>query len=422
LDAARPDDAVVRLRLGFRRLYLLNHPEPIRHVLQARHAQYWKGPHVARLKPLFGEGLTTSEGAHWRRQRRLLQPLFQPHRLAPLAAVIAQATEAMLQRWQLLMERGQPIDIVAATHALAQEISSGLLFGDRLGGERQAFHQAMTAAFEQLARRTWAALVWPSCFPTPGNRRLRRALHTLDAAVYRLIEEGRQTGDAGDDLLGMLLRLRDDATGQPLSTAQLRDEVLTLFAAGSTTTAAALAWTCYLVAQHPDVERRLQTELRRVLHGRHPTPQDLPALTYTRMVIEESLRLYPPTWITARTPLADDDLGGCRIPADAILLLSPYVLHRHPSFWDHPERFEPQRFRPDLAAQRPPFAYFPFGGGPRRCIGQSLAMMALTLILARVFQTFRLRPLPGRRVEPYPRITLQPPPGMLLQLQPCDRA
>jgi cytochrome P450 len=210
---------------------------------------------------------------------------------------------------------------------------------------------------------------------------------------------------------------RHDITGEGMSATQLRDEAVTPLIAGHTTVAAALAWTCSLLAQHPEAERTLQGELDTVLGGRHPTPQDLPRLRYTRLVIEESLRLYPPTWVTARTPTAHDEIGGHRIPAQSVLLLSPYVLHRHPAFWEHPERFTPERLTPERATGRPRFAYFPFGGGPRRCIGQNLAMLEMQVILAMVAQAYEVRFVPGPPVEPEARLTLLPRHGPWVTLR-----
>jgi cytochrome P450 len=416
-DAARRYGEVISLPLGFRRVYLLNHPDHIKRVLQDQPDHYRKSvPRVARLKPLFGEGLTTSEGPLWRRQRRLLQPVFQHQRLVSLAPVITEATATMLERWQIVAARGQPLDVAAAMLGLTREIISKLLFGDDVDHELQAVGEALTTAFEHLNQRVWAVMALPACFPTSRNRHFRQAMRRLDTFVYRLIDERCQTHQGRDDLLSRLVAARDEETSEHMPATQLRDEVMTLFTAGHTTTSAALAWTFYLLAQHPEVERTLTAELATVLDGRLPTARDLPSLAYTRMVIEEGMRLYPPTWVTARMPLEDDEIGGYRIPAQSVVLLSPYVLHRHPTFWEHPERFEPERFSPAQSARRPRFAYFPFGGGPRLCIGQSLAMMEMLLILAIVTQAYQLRLVPGHPVEPQAWITLRPRHGILMTL------
>jgi cytochrome P450 len=415
-EAAQRYGEVVALPLGGRRVYLLAHPDHIQHVLQDQPQRYAKGASVARVKPLFGDGLTTSEGALWRRQRQLMQPLFSWQRLLPWTATIAAATAAMVARWEPLADAGQPVEVAAALRDLTQDIMRQLLFGPDPRPEAQAAGEALTLAVGELERHVWAALPAPRWLPTRANRQLYRALHTLDAYVYRQIAAHSRPGSAADDLLARLLAGQDGAPGERMPAAQLRDEAVTLWVAGQTTVAAALAWTCYLLAQHPEAARALQGELDAVLGGRRPTPQDLPRLRYTRLVLDESLRLYPPTWVTARTPLAADAIGGHALPAGALLLVSPYVLHRHPAFWAHPERFDPERFTPERALARPRFAYFPFGGGPRRCIGQGLAMLEMLVILAMVAQAYELRPVPGHPVEPAARITLRPRHGVLVTL------
>lgn len=416
LDAACQYGDVVSLRLGFHRAYLVTHPDDIQHVLQDNHRNYRKSTRVERIKPLFGEGLTTSEGALWRRQRRLLQPAFQHQRLAALAPVIIDATAAMLQRWQTVAELGQPLDVAREMLSLTQGIIIRTLFGTDLAGEADGVGQALTVAFEHLHHRVWAVLDLLEHFPTPRNRRFRHALRTLDTFVYRMIHDRHHGGKDRTDLFSMLLNAWDHETGEGMTDAQLRDEVMTLLVAGHTTTATALAWTWFLLSKSPEVERQLQKELRTVLGGRSPTGQDLPALRYTRMVIEEALRLYPPTWVTARTPREDDEIGGYAIPAKSQVLLSPFVTHRHPAFWENPEGFEPERFSPERSAGRPPYAYFPFGGGPRVCVGKGFALTEMQLIIAMVAQIYRLRLVPGHPVEPQPTITLRPRGGILVTL------
>jgi cytochrome P450 len=398
-------------------VYLLNHPEHIKRVLQDQPERYRKSvPRMERLKPLFGEGLTTSEGPLWRRQRRLLQPVFQHQRIASFAPVITKATATMLERWQIAAAWGQPLDVAAAMLGLTREIIGRILFGNDVDHHLQTVGQAVTTAFEHLNHRVWAVMALPACFPTSRNRRFRQALRRLDTSVYRLIDERCQARQGRDDLLSRLVAARDEETGERMPASQLRDEVMTLFIAGHTTVSAALAWTLYLLAQHPEVERTLAAELATVLDGRRPTAGDLPRLAYTRMIIEEGMRLYPPTWVTARMPLQHDEIGSYRIPAQSVVLLSPYVLHRHPAFWEHPDRFEPERFSSEQSARRPRFAYFPFGGGPRLCIGQNLAMMEMLLVLAMVTQAYQLHLVPGHPVEPQARITLRPRHGILMTL------
>jgi cytochrome P450 len=323
----------------------------------------------------------------------------------------------MLARWEPLAACGEPIDLAAALRDLTQGIMRQILFGRDPRPEAQAAGQALMRAVGQLDRHVWAMLPAPRWLPTLHNRRLQQALHTLHAYVDRQIAAHCRPEPAADDLLARLLAARDGTTGERMPAHQLCHEAVMLWAAGQTTVAAALAWTWYLLAQHPEVASALQGELETVLGGRPPTPQDLPRLRYTRLAIEESLRLFPPTWVTARTPLAADAIGGHQIPPQSVLLLSPYVLHRHPAFWEHPERFDPERFTPERAAGRPRFAYFPFGGGPRQCMGQRLAMLEMQVILAMLVQAYELRLVPGHPVVPDARITLRPRQGILVTLR-----
>jgi len=410
---------MVALPLGVRRAYLLAHPAHIQHVLQDQADHYHKGVSVGRITPLFGEGLTTSEGVFWRRQRQLMQPLFQWQRLHPWTDVIAEATASMLARWEPLAARGQPIELAAALRELTQGLMGQMLFGLDPRPDAQAAGQALTRAVGQLDRHVWAMVSAPRWLPTPQQRQLHQALHTLHAYVDRQIAEHSHPESTVDDLLARLLAARDDTTGEGMSARQLRDEAVTLWVAGQTTVAAALAWTWYLLAQHPEAASALQRELATVLDGRRPTSQDLPHLHYTRLVLAESLRLYPPTWVSARTPSGADTIGGYALPAHAVLLLSPYVLQRHPAFWEHPERFDPERFTPARAVGRPRFAYFPFGGGPRRCIGQNLAMLEMLTVLAMMAQAYEFHLVPAHPVEPEALITLRPRHGLLMTL--CHR-
>jgi cytochrome P450 len=405
---------VVSLPLGVRRAYLLAHPTSVQHVLQEQPGLYRKGASVGRITPLFGQGLTTSDGALWRRQRQMMQPLFQWPRLLRWTDVIAAATAEMLARWDLAAARGQPVDLTAVLQELTQGLIHRVLFGRDLRQEARAAGQALMTAVRQLERRVWATLPAPRWLPTASDRQFHQALHTLDAYVYRGIAEHGRPESTVDDLLAELLAADDETAGGRVSSRQLRDEVVTLWAAGQTTVAAALTWTWYLLTQHPEVAYNLQGELHAVLGGRPPTSQDLPRLRYTRLVLDESLRLYPPTWVTARTPSAAAEIGGHAVPARSILLMSLYVLHRHPDFWEHPARFDPERFTPARAAGRPRFAYFPFGGGPRRCIGQNLAVLEMLVILGMMAQAYEPLLVPGHPVEPEARITLRPRCGLLV--------
>ncbi len=418
LEAARTHGDIVAMPFGLRRLYLISHPEHIKSVLQDHDGVYQKGPAAARVKSLFGDSLTTIDGERWRRRRQLMRPAFQPQRLMAMVPIIADITGAMLDRWQ--GERrdalGQPLDLFSEMTDLTRTIILRVLFGNVAPRETQAIGQALTGALEHVNRQLWGALGWLGRFTGPGARRGQDALRTLDALILGRVAAGRQQGDAEENLLSMLLQARGEETGGGLTDAQLCDELKALLVAGHTTTASGLAWVWYLLSQNPGVERRLQWEAQTVLGDRLPVARDLPVLAHTRRVIEEALRLYPPTWVTARTPVADLDIGGYRIPAHAIVLLSPYVTHRDPRFWEEPERFDPERFTRTRSAGRSRFAYFPFGAGPRACIGSALALIEMQLVVAMVARRYRLTLVPGWRVELDPGTTLRPRHGLRMVL------
>ena len=258
----------------------------------------------------------------------------------------------------------------------------------------------------------------PLSIPTPENKRYRAAVKAVDDVLAGLLAERRRATDKHNDLLQMLLDARDEETGEAMTDAQLRDEAVTIFAAGHETTSNALSWTILLLARHADVARKLFDEVDRVLAGRAPTVADLAALPYTRWVVQESMRLYPPAWVMGRYALGDDEICGYRVRAGTQVLVSPWTTHRHPRYWDDPEAFDPERFSPARAEGRHPFAYFPFGGGPRICIGNAFAMMEAQLILAMISQRFRLELAPGARVEPERGITLRPAPSVPVYLRP----
>lgn len=405
---ARAYGDVTRFRLFNREIYQLSHPDHVRHVLQENSRNYNKqtrGFEV--LRTFLANGLLTSEGPYWLRQRRIMQPAFHRSRIVAFGETMTRAAVAMLDRWR--GEREDTLDISAEMMRLTLRIVGATLLGadvgrdaDRVGG---AVSVALTSANYAITRP-----IRPLRFlPTRATRRLTEALAELDAVVYDVIDRRRRGGSDAGDLLSMLMRARDEETGESMTDRQLRDEVMTIFLAGHETTAIALGWTWYLLSTHPDVRRRLEDEVKGTLGGRPPTVEDLPRLPYVEQVVKESMRLYPPAWIVSRSAIADDEIGGYRIPAGAIVFTSPFVTHRHPEFWDNPEGFDPARFAPGGAAERlPHFTYFPFGGGPRQCIGNSFAMMELQLIVPLVAEQCRLDVVPGYRSQLNPSITLRP--------------
>jgi cytochrome P450 len=297
---------------------------------------------------------------------------------------------------------------------LTLDVVTGALFHAHVGEEPEVIGRAINTLVEDLGYRFEVPFYPPHRVPTPRNRRFRAAMRTVDRAVYAIIAERRRDGGDEEDLLALLMGTRDEETGEAMGDKQLRDEVMTLFLAGHETTANALSWALYLISTHPLVERRLREELDEVLGAdrRVPTIRDLPDLTYTKMVVDETLRLYPPAWITNRQSVAEDEILGHRIPAGSFVTLSPYVLHRHPRYWDQPDDFDPERFAPGRGDGRPRFAYFPFGGGPRQCIGQSMALVEAQLVLATVLGRCRLRPISDGPVEAEALATLRPRGGL----------
>jgi cytochrome P450 len=397
--------------------FLISHPEDIEYVLRKNAKNYPKDPFVnARFKLFLGDGLLTSEGGFWLRQRRLMQPAFHRRRVAALAKLITDETEEMLVWWQSSAESGRPLDVANEMTLLTLRIVGLALLGTDLSEEAGVLGGAFQVALEYVNFRSTHLLSMPQCMPTPRNRCFVRARRELDEVIYRLVAKRRRSGKEAGDLLSMLLAARDEQTGEGMSDRQLRDEVMTMLVAGYETTASALAWTWHLLGRHPEAEAKLHAEVASVLAGRTPTAQDLPKLPYTWMVLQEALRLYPPAWSLLRQLREDDEIRGYCLPARATVVMSQYVTHRHPDFWEDPERFDPERFAPERTAGRLPFAYFPFGEGQRMCIGNNFAMMESQLILATVAQRYWLRLVPGHPIEPQALITLRSRQGVLVTL------
>ncbi len=409
---------VVAIRFFLWRSFVFTRPDDIRHILHENHRNYWKGVVFSKLKRLGGEGLVFSDGDLWRRQRQLVQPAFHRDRIAAMAGMMTDATAALLDRWRAPAAARRPLDIAAEMSRLTLEIVARALFGTALGDDEDAFRRAVSGGLAYANHLVNHFFALPLAIPTPANRRGRRAIASLDGIVWKVIGERRRDARDRGDLLSMLINARDAETNETMTDRQLRDEVVTFLVAGHETTAVALSWTWHLVAQHADVERRLQTEVDTVLGDRVPTLADLPELRYTRMVIEESMRLYPPVWGTMRQAYDDDVIGGQLVRKNETVTVSPWITHRHPDLWERPETFDPERFTPERSAARPDYAYFPFGGGPRRCIGNQFAMMEAQLILAMTAQAFRMQTVPGKRVEPDPILTLRPRHGVWMTLHP----
>ena len=325
---------------------------------------------------------------------------------------MSKATVEMLDAWPRRLAPGHPrLDVAEEMMALTLRIVAEALFGAEVESATNRVGEALEVVLHVTNARVKRSFDLPPGLPTPENLRFRRAVRVLDDVVAGMIR-GRRSGETRDDLLSMLMQARDPETGRGMDDRQLRDEVLTVFLAGHETTANALTWSFYLLSQHPEEEARLEEEVDRVLGGRVPTLDDIGSLPRTGMVVQEAMRLYPPAWLFGRSPSQDDEIDGYRIEAGSLVFLSPYVTHRHPDLWPDPDRFLPERFAPASLAAIDRFAYFPFGGGPRQCIGVAFANLEMQIVMASVVQRFRLRLAPDAQVDMEPLVTLRPRHGM----------
>ena len=407
---AREFGDISYLKLGRENIFLLNHPDLIRDVLVTHHKNFTKGRAFARTRKLLGEGLLTSEGDFHRRQRRMIQPAFHPQRIASFAGAMSRYAERTGSRWH----DGAKREVVHEMMRLTLEIVGETLFSVDLESDASEVGKALTATMESLS----AMMLLPFAeilekLPLPAVRRMNACRVQLDEIVYRLIDERRASGKERDDLLQMLLDAQDeeDSTAR-MTDEQVRDEAMTIVLAGQLTTANALSWTWFLLSRHQEVERRLHEELDQVLDGRLPAFADIHALRYTEKIIRESLRLYPPAWMTARRAIDDYEIGGYVVPARSIVTVSQYVMHRDARYFPEPLLFDPDRWTLEFKAALPKYAYFPFGGGPRGCIGESFAWMELILVVATLAQQWKLRLDPRHPVVAQPLITLRPKHGL----------
>ena len=392
--------------------FLAAHPAHAEHILSTHQERYVK-PDVF-LKPMGlvqGQGLFTSEGEFWLKQRRLMQPAFHQKQLVKLHAVMLSCVQSLLREWEDKPE-SEVIDIAAEMTRLTLKIVSAALFSVDISGEFDRLGQAFRTSLEYVYHRMNTPLAPPVWIPTPRNLKFRQAKQTLDRVVLGIIQSRRQDPTEQYDLLSMLLTAQDEETGEGMSDRQLQDEVITLINAGHETTATTLAWTWYLLGTHPDVMTKMHDEVQTVLNGGSPTFEKLAQLQYTRRVFDESLRLCPPGLGQPRVALEDDEIDGYFIPKESIFNIAHYFIFRHPEFWENPEQFDPDRFLPEKANQRPKFAYFPFGAGPHICIGKSFALMESTMILAAIVQRFHVELVPNQPIEIDPQFTLRPKYGI----------
>lgn len=399
-------------------VFQATHPAVIQHVLQTNNRNYTKDTiQYNTLSQVTGRGLLTSNGRFWLQQRRLVQPAFHRRRLEAMGETMAAVTCAMLERWEGLARRCEVVDIDEEMMHLTLEIVGKTLFSIDLRREAHEMVPAVLETLDYVVYRANSFLAPPLSWPTPRNRRVRAALNRLDRIIYDTIAARRRAGGDEDDVLAMFLQARDEETGRGMPDAQIRDEMMTLLIAGHETVASALTWCWHLLAGHLAVRHELEAEVDCVLGGRLPSVPDLSRLTLTRAVFEETLRLYPPAWLITRRASEADTIGTAAIPAGALFILSPYVTHRHPAFWPDPLAFDPARFTERDDGERPRFAYIPFGGGPRLCIGDQFALLEAQLIMAAVVQRFRLERVSDRPVPVDALVTLRPRGGLPMRLQ-----
>ncbi|WP_225732166.1 MULTISPECIES: cytochrome P450 [unclassified Nocardia] len=407
---------VVRVKAGPMLVYLIADPAMAEYVLKDNYTNYRKSPIYDEFSILLGDGqLTTNNLEYWRKQRKLIHPAFSHSHVKGFADSITDSAAALLDRWD--GAAGEFRDIYADYVELLLAVTGRILFSIDLSTDTTQVTEAMRAAFAFIMKRVNAPLKLPQSFPTPQARQVARKVGELDAVVRHLIDERRHGGETAD-VLTALVRARDE-DGNSMREEDLLNEIKTLLVAGHESPANALSWACYLLALHPEIQERLASEVRDVLDTRTPNFADLGRLDSCRMVIEETMRLYPPAWIVERTPIADDVIGGYEVPAGARVTLCMYYIHRDKRLWDDPSAFRPERFADAEVADRHKFAYFPFSGGPRICLGKDLSMTEMVLILAMTVQRFRLELDPAHQVVPLASVNLRPEHG--IRIRPVRR-
>ena len=410
---ARDYGDIAHYKIGPQHLFFINDPELIRDVLVTNQKNFHKSRGLERAKRLLGNGLLTSEGEFHLRQRRLAQPAFHRQRIAAYGSTMVEFAERARTRWK----DGATLDMHTEMMRLTLDIVAKTLFDADVDAEAAEIGKAMTTAFESFNYAMIPFTEYLDHVPIPPVRRFNSARDRLDKTIFRLIAERRASGEDRGDLLSMLLLAQDtEGDGTGMSDAQLRDEALTIFLAGHETTANALTWTWYLLSQHPEVEKRFHAEIDS-LNGVSPTIDDLARLPYTRMVLAESMRLYPPAWAIGRRALDAFQMREFNVPAGAVVLMSQYVMHRDARYFPDPDRFDPERWTPEAQASRPKFSYFPFGGGARVCIGEQFAWMEGIFLLATIGQRWKMRLVPDQIVDVQPLITLRPRFGMRMEFQ-----
>jgi cytochrome P450 len=412
---------IVTLRTG--RTYAVFHPDYVKHVLQDNHANYRKGEkYRSVLVPLMGNGLFTSDGAFWLRQRRIAQGAFHRSHLPGFAAAILECVADFIPEWERKARGNHLVALREEITALTLRATLRMLFGVDATSQMPVLVAAVHGVHNEIHPARAFIPVHLDWIRTPGQRRFARSLQVIDEFVYRIIDQRKAATEPGSDLLGLFMAARDPETGDRMDDVQLRDELVTMLNAGHDTVTDAIVWTLTQLALHPEARARARDEVVRLAGPEWPTPESLEGMEYLGRVFRETLRLCPPAWGFGRTAIGDDVIGGYAIPAGSTVLLSPWVVHRSPRFWNEPLRFDPDRFLPEAAAARAKMAYFPFGAGPRMCIGANLASMEAPLILAAILQRFDFEIPDGTPLAFSPRISLRPARTVPLRLRLLDRS
>lgn len=408
---------IFSLNLPVGDIVVLTSPEYAQHVLQEKNRKYQKSFAYDILKLFLGQGLLTSEGDFWRKQRRLAQPAFHRERLSEITKTMSELATEMADEWEQKKASGEPFDILIQMNRITLDIVARALFGADVTSDLDLVRNSVTVANEFAIRRIrYFTARTPLWWPSARNKEFSKVAKSLDDLIYGIIEERRKSDVQRHDLLEMLMEAVDEETGERMSDKQLRDEAMTLFIAGHETSALALSWAWYELSRRPEIMQKLKAELKEVLNGRPPQFDDLPKLKYTRQIVDETLRLYPPAYIIGRRPIEGDEIDGYPVAKDVNVLVAVFEIHKRPDLWDKPEEFIPERFEPEKIKSMPKFSYFPFGGGPRLCIGNNFALMEMQIVLATLAQKFNFKLAEGEDVGYDPLITLRPKNGIRVQL------
>lgn len=409
---------IIYFRFFHYKTYFINHPDYIQQVMQENNRKYVKSPGYNPLKLLIGNGIFTSEGNFWLKQRRMYQPAFNKDNIKIYSNAVIESSNALIQRWEMFNQKDIPINISQEMMKITLEIIGKTLFSTDVSSVTNTVWHSLTLALKFINNRTkYNPFNLPISFPTPNNLRFAKALRLLDNVIFEIIEKRRKSSFQYDDLLSRLMNSRDEESVTQMDDKQLRDEVMTVFLAGHETSANVLTWTLYFLSKYPETEYKVYEEIKNNLGERIVVYDDLPKFVYTTQVLKEIMRLYPPVWLLGRQSIEEDFIDGFKIPKGMHLRISPYVLHRHPKFWNNPEKFDPDRFVNDKEKKLHKFAYIPFGAGPRLCIGQNFAMIEMLIITLLIVQKYKLALVPDQSTEIGQLITLRPKYDILITLK-----